>query len=392
MSAFGEAMRSEWTLDPAVTHLNHGAVGAPPRRVLEAQQRIRDEIERHPSRFLLRELTAVSVGTPREEPRLRAAASEVAAFLGARGEDLVFVDNATTGVNAVLASLDLRDGDEILVTDHAYGAIANSARFVARRRGATVRTAVLPHPPGHPARLTDAVASALGPRTRIAVVDHVASESALVFPVSEIAARCRAAGVPLLVDGAHAPGMLPLDLPSLGAGWYVGNLHKWAFAPRSSGVLWAAPERQAGLHPTVISWGLDRGFTTEFDWVGTRDPSPHLAAPSAIAFLTELGAGAVRAYNHGLALEAARHLARRWGTSFDVPESMIGSMATVPLPGRLPGTDEGASRLRDALLFEEGIDVELHAARGRLWVRISAQIYNEMADYERLAAAVLRRS
>jgi isopenicillin-N epimerase len=384
-------MLAEWALDPGITYLNHGTVGATPRRVLEVQQRIRDEIERQPSSFLLRELSAVAVGAPLGTPRLRAAAGAVAAFLGARGEDLVFVDNATTGVNAVLGSLDLRAGDEILVTDLVYGSVALIAEFVARRTGAHVRTVPLPFPPESPRAVADAVAGALGPRTRVAVVEHVTSETALVLPVEEIAARCRAKGTALLVDGAHGPGALALDLPSIGADWYTGNLHKWAFTPRSSGILWAAPARQATLHPPVISWGLDQGFTTEFDCVGTRDPSPHLAAPAAIEFLTELGPGAVRAYNHALAWEAAGRLAARWGTRVPVPEEMAGTMVTVPLPARAGGTEEAARSLRDALLFEDRIEVQLHAWRGSLWVRISAQVYNEIADYERLAEAVLRR-
>jgi isopenicillin-N epimerase len=223
------------------------------------------------------------------------------------------------------------------------------------------------------------------------VVDHITSETALLLPLAEIAARCRARGVPVLADGAHAPGAIALDIPVLGVDWYVANLHKWAWAPRSSGILWAPLGRQAGLHPPVISWGLDQGFTAEFDLVGTRDPSAHLAAPAAIAFLRELGFDAVRAHNHALAWSAAKLLAARWGTELPMPESMVATMATVPLPAGLGATREDAARLRDALLFEDRIEVQLHAARGRLWVRVSAQVYNEMADYERLAEAVTRR-
>src|SRR5262249_38301435 len=162
------------------------------------------------------------------------------------------------------------------------------------------------------------------------------------------------------------------------------------WVPRSSGILWAPLGRQAGLHPAVISWGLDQGFTAEFDLVGTRDPSAHLAAPAAIAFLRELGFEAVCAHNHALAVAGARLLAGRSGTALPWPESMIATMATVPLPERLGGEREDAARLRDALLFEDRIEVQLHAARGRLWVRISAQVYNELSDYERLAEAVAR--
>jgi len=360
--------------------------------VLAAQQAIRDEIERQPSRYLLRELSSTTVGMPRAEPsRLRAAADQVAAFLSARGPDLVFVDNATTGINAVLRSFKLNEGDEVLITDHAYGGIANAVAFHARERGARGRTVELPAPGKGRDAFVQAVVGALGARTRLAVVDHITSESALVLPVAEIVAACHERGVAVVVDGAHAPGALALDVPAIGADWYVGNLHKWALAPRSCGFLWAAPGRQENLHPPVISWGLDRGFTTGFDWVGTRDPSAYLAAPSAIAFMRELGFETMRAYNHGLAWEAARHLCARWGTEFEPEEDMVGTMATVPLPGRAGATKEDAARLRDALLEEDRIEVQVHAWRDRIWARLSLQIYTEFSDVERLANAVAGR-
>jgi isopenicillin-N epimerase len=196
----------------------------------------------------------------------------------------------------------------------------------------------------------------------------------------------------VLVDGAHAPGMLPLDIPSLGVDYYTANLHKWAHAPRSSAFLWAAPERQAGLHPLVISWGLDKGFLAEFDWVGTRDPSAWLAAPVGIDFLHELGFEAARAYNHRLAWNAARALADRWGTRLGVREEHVGSMVTLPLPERFGSVREDAVRLRDALLYEDHIEVQVHARQGRLATRISAQVYNERDDFERLRDAVVRRT
>ena len=390
---FGRAMLDQWLLDPDVIYLNHGTVGATPRRVLAKQQAIRDEIERRPSQFLLRELTGVApVGMPRSEPPLlRAAAAEVAPFVGAKGEDFMFVENATTGVNAVLRSLDLREGDEVLITDHVYGAVAKIAAFVTRPRGARVRSIELPYPVPGPDAVVAAVLAAIGPRTRVLIVEHVTSESALVLPVREIASGCRAKGVRVLVDGAHAPGALPLDVSSLGVDWYSANLHKWAFTPRASGFLWVAPERREGLHPTVISWGLGQGLSAEFDLTGTRDPSPFLAAPEAIAFFRSLGVEAVRAYNHGLAWEAARHLSRRWGTKLGMEEEMVGTMATVQLPDRMGSTPEDAARLRDALLFEDRIEIQLHAWRDRLWVRVSAQVYNDVRDIDRLAAAVEAR-
>ena len=392
MTSFGHQMREYWLLDPEITYLNHGTVGATPRRVLAAQQAIRDEIERQPSRYLLRELVGL-LKPPQPGPtRLRTAADVVANFMGAQGHDLVFVDNATTGVNAVLRSLSLQKSDEILITDLAYGAVAHVATFVAREHDARVNTVSMPYPVQNSDVFVNVIAKALSPWTRIAIIDHITSESALIMPLAKIAARCRQRGVPVLADGAHAPGILPLDIPALGVDWYIANLHKWAYAPRSCGFLWASPERQSTVHPPVISWGLDKGFTAEFDWVGTRDPSPYLAAPEGIAFMRDLGIEAVRSYNHNLAWEAAQMLSKRWGTTLGIPEAMVGSMVTLPLPERFGSTREDAMRLRDALLFEDRIEAQMHASRGRLWVRISAQVYNEMADYERLAAAVSARA
>ncbi|MGE0593266.1 MAG: aminotransferase class V-fold PLP-dependent enzyme [Vicinamibacterales bacterium] len=388
--AFGPTLKHEWCLDPRITYLNHGTVGAPPRRVLAHQQAIRDEIERQPAAFLLRGLSNASFvgGTRPAVPRMRAAAAAVAAFLGARGDDLVFVDNASAGANAVLRSLTFAPGDEIVLTSHGYGAILQAARFVARRAGAVVRLVDVPYPAFDAGRLVELLAAQLGPRTRLVVVDHVTAESALVLPVADIARRCHDAGVPVLVDGAHVPGALALDIPSLGVDWYAANLHKWAFSPRSAGVLWAAPDRQADLHPPVISWGLDQGFTEAFDWVGTRDPSPWLAAPAGLEFLDELGFAQVRAWNHDLAWRAGQLLADRWGTAVPVPESVIGTMVTVPVPARLGTTPADAARLRDRLLLEHGIEVQVHAAAGAVWTRVSAQVYCDLSDVARLADAV----
>ena len=388
--SFGHAMRREWPLDPDVIYLNHGTVGVTPNSVLAAQEAIRREVERAPSQFMLREQFRFA-GAPTGRPtRVRQAADEVAPFVGARGQDFVFVDNATTGVNAVLRSLPLESGDEILLTNHNYGATLRVAQFVARESGASVRIAEVPYPAFDPQALVDSVRKALTPRTRAAVLDHVTSESALVFPLTELVRLCRDRGVPVLVDAAHAPGMLPIDLATLGVDWYTANLHKWACSPRSCGFLWAAPHRQADLHPPIISWGLDQGFAAEFDWTGTRDVSAWLAAPEGWRFLDRLGRDDVWNHNHGLACEGAQLLAERWGTTLGFRESDIGFMATVAMPSGAGSQPADAMRVRDALLFQHHIEVQVHAAHGRIWARISAQVYNEISDVERLADAVLK--
>lgn len=392
MTGFGRHLLGEWLLDPDVAYLNHGTVGATPKRVLEAQRAWQSRIERQPAAVLAREISPLMGAKPRPPGALRAAADAVAAFLGVTGHDLVFVDNATAGVVSVLRSFPFEPGDEIAITDHTYGAVANVARFVARERGAEVRIAEIPFPAPDPQAVIDAFAATLTEKTRIAVVDHVSSDTALVMPVAEMATMARARSVAVLVDGAHAPGAIPVDIAALGVDWYTANMHKWAMAPRPCGVLWAAPDRQEGLHPPVISWGLDQGMLAEFDWVGTRDPTPWLAAPEGIAFMAALGVEAMQAHNHALVLEAARLLSDRWGTSFTADPAMIGTMASVPLPESLGSDETEADALRDALWFEDRIEVHMARRGGRLRVRLSAQVYNELGDYERLAVAVAARN
>ena len=391
-SSFGRHLLDQWLLDPQVAYLNHGTVGATPRRVLEAQRDWQARIERQPAAVLAREISPLMGVKPRAPGALRAAADAVARFLGVEGRDLVFVDNATAGVVSVLRSFALAPGDEIAITDHTYGAVANVARFVARERGAAVTSAALPFPAADPQAVAEAFAAALTEQTRIAVIDHVSSDTALVMPVAELAALARARGIAVLVDGAHAPGAVPVDVASLGVDWYTANMHKWAMAPRPCGVLWAAPGRQEGLHPPVVSWGLDQGMLAEFDWVGTRDPTPWLAAPEGIAFMTELGLEAMQVHNHALVLEAAEMLSAKWGTPFQANPEMTGAMASVVLPESLDASEAGADALRDALWFEDRIEVHMARRGGRLWTRLSAQVYNELADYERLAVAVAARA
>ncbi|HEV2986369.1 MAG TPA: aminotransferase class V-fold PLP-dependent enzyme [Vicinamibacterales bacterium] len=392
MLTLGRGMLEHWLLDPECTYLNHGTVGAPPRRVIQKQQALRDEIERQPSRFMLRELNGHRPMPWRAVSRLREASDQVAGFLGSRPDDLVFVPNVTTGLNAVLGSLPLGPGDEVVITDLAYGAIAFATAAVCDCGGATLRTVHLEYPMRDAGDVVEPIVRALTPHTKLVVIDHVTAQTALVLPVVAVAAECRARGVPVLVDGAHVPGSRPLDIPSLGVDWYAANLHKWAHAPRGCGILWAAQERQSLLRFPVVSWGHDKGFRDEFEHTATADPTSYLAAPEGIALLHEWGFDACVKYMHGLAWEAADILTERWRTKFEIPRDMVGTMVTVPLPQDAGTTDADAERLRLVLLLEENIEVQLHAWRGRLWARVSAQIYNDRLDITRLADAVARRT
>jgi isopenicillin-N epimerase len=392
MPTFGPTLRSEWLLDPAITYLNHGTVGATPRRVLAHQRAITDEIERQPARFMLREL-ADTRGTATTPPRLRIAAAAVAEFVGVAAKDLVFVDNITTGANAVLRSFPFAAGDEIAVTNLGYGGVTNTATYVARTSGGTVRTIDLPQPGAASGDYIEAIANGLGSHTRLLIVDHVTPGTALVLPVTEIAALCHERGVLVLADGAHVPGNIAVDIEALGVDWYAANLHKWAWAPRSCGLLWSAEQHQGYLHPTVISWGLDNGIAAEFDLLGTRDPTPFLTAPYSIGLMNELGGDggieAIYRHNHDLAWWSGQYLADRWGTRFTTPEEMIGSMVNVRLPAHFGSTDDDAERLR-VDLEAAAIEVPVYPGADGLTLRVSAQIYCDRAEIERLADVVVK--
>ncbi|WP_374442088.1 aminotransferase class V-fold PLP-dependent enzyme [Stella sp.] len=376
----GAAIRDAFWLDPDIAYLNHGSYGAVPRVVSEAAEAWRRRMERQPVLFFQETLT----------PALRRAAGIVAPFLGVAADDTVFVENATSGANAVLRSLRLGPGDTIVGTDHGYGAVRNTARHVASVTGAALVEAKLPFPGTTPGAVVDALAEAIDARTRLVVVDHITSPTALVLPVAEIARLCRRRGVPLLVDGAHAPGMLDLDIAAIGADWYVGNPHKWLFAARGCAVLWAAPDARGDLHPPVVSHGYGGGFLAEFDWTGTRDFSPYLAIDAALAFYRSLGPARLRARNVALAAEGAATVAAAWGTEVLTPPAMAGSMALVALPFAVEPTREAARAMRTRIWHEHRVEVPVMAFGGRCHVRVSAQIYNEPADYRRLAEIFAR--
>ena len=372
---YGRSVRHEFALDEEFLTVNHGSFGATPRAVQAAQDAWRARMEAQPTRFVVCELPAA----------LRQAAAALAGFVGAEPDDLAFVENATVGCNAVLRSLALQPGDEIAVFDHGYGAVIKAAQHVAERAGARVVTVALPFPHAADAEIVAALSSALGPRTRLAIVDHITSPSALVLPVADIAAACRAAGVPLLVDGAHAAGNIDLDVPAIGPDFYVGNCHKWLCAPKGCGFLWARPARQAGLHPVTISHGYRDGFLAEFDWTGTRDMSAYLAVTAALDVHAAQGGAALRARNRGLAAGAAASLARRLGT--ETNGQALCSMGLVRLPV-LDRVDEARALAIRARLLDAGTDAAVSAIGGAAWLRLSAAIYNELCDFERLAEVV----
>lgn len=387
---------SPWDLDPTIAFLNHGSYGASPRPVLEAQRALVSYLESNPVRFLSREF----------EARLDAARESVATFLGADPAGLVVVPNATTGVATVLASLRLRPGDELLTTDHEYNATLNAIASVAERARARVVRTSIPLPIRHPEQAVEAILTAVTPQTRIALVSHITSPTALVLPIDTIVRELDRLGVDTLVDAAHAPGMVPVDLRALGAAYWTGNGHKWLCGPKGAGMLYVREDRRDGVLPLVTSHGRndprpDRPqLWKEFDWQGTGDPTAFLSLPESIRVIGGLQPGgwpAHMAANRALALWARERLNEALGLDPLAPDSMIGSMAAIALPA------SGATLSSEILAEEDGVEVPIggwpvRAARddpdgppSMVILRLSAQRYNEPADYERLLEAMLRR-
>lgn len=371
-------LRDRFLLDPAVAFLNHGSFGATPRRVLASQAAWRERLERDPVAFLARDWPAL----------LRQRADDLAPLLGARGVDLAWVDNATTGVAAVLSSFDWRPGDEIVTTRHVYGAVRQAVTAVCDRYGTRRIEAPLGLPLANAAEIVACVEAALTPAARLLIVDHVASFSGVVFPVTELISVARARGVAVLVDGAHAPGQVPVDLGALSPDWYVANAHKWLFAPKGCAVLWTHPDRQASTHPAVLSHLYGSGYLAEFDWTGTRDPTPWLALDAAIGFVAELGLERLMSYNRALADRAGTWLAEQWGTSLPVPADLRAALCTleVPVAGHVDAAR--ALALHRALYERFGVQVPTWAHDDRLWLRLSAQVHLRASDVERLGDAL----
>jgi isopenicillin-N epimerase len=381
-----------WSLDPDVAFLNHGSFGACPRAVLEHQASLRDRLEREPVRFMIRELEA-------ELARARAA---LGAFVHADPDDIAFVPNATTGVNTVLRSLEMAPGDELLTTDHVYGACHNALQFTAERARARVVVAKVPFPVASESDVIGPILESITARTRLLLIDHVTSPTALVFPVARLVAELGSRGIDTLVDGAHAPGMLPVDVTALGAAYYTANCHKWLCAPKGAAFLHVRRDRQRGIRPLVVSHGAtslrkDRSrFRLEFDWMGTTDPTAYLSVPAAIQFLERLAPGGVRelyARNHELALAARNALARALAVKAPTPDAMIGAMASLPMPdatSAAPPDPPAIDPLQDAMMDRHHIEVPIFPwpSWPKRCVRVTAQAYNTLAQYEKLGRAL----
>ncbi len=380
-----------WLLDPSITFLNHGSFGATPKVVLEKQSELRRRMEREPVLFLAREL----------EGLLDDVRRDLARFVNADPDDVVFVPNATSAINSVLRSMKLHENDDLLVTTHEYNACRNTLDFIAERSGARVKVVEIPFPLRSEDEVFEQIVSAATTRTRLLLIDHITSPTALVLPVQRIVREMSTLGIDTIIDGAHGPGQVPLDMQAVGAAYYTGNLHKWVCAPKGAAFLFVRDDKRAGIRPSVISHGAnsprtDRSrFQIEFDWTGTFDPTPWLAAGEALRFmptLVEGGWAEVMRRNHELALRARDVLCEALEIEKPARDDMLGSMASVPLPdGTATEIDPIKGDPLQVELFDRfKIEVPVHIwpSPPKRVLRVSAQLYNTIDEYRHLASAL----
>jgi isopenicillin-N epimerase len=382
--------RDEWSLDEDVNYLNHGSFGPSPRCVQEARRRWTQKLEAQPMDFFLRQL----------ESHLDEAGERLGELVGANAEDLLFVDNATFGMNIVASSVDLQPGDEVLLTDHEYGAVQRIWRQKAQSAGAEIIIANLPFPVASAAELVDQFFAHVTERTKLIVVSHVTSPTALILPIAEICRRARIRKVPICVDGPHAVAMVPVNLQSLDCDYYVASCHKWLSAPFGSGFLYAAERRQSSMKPCVTSWGgslegRPSSWKDEFRWIGTRDPAGFLAVPAAIEFLTDSGLEDFRHRTHALAGYARERLIELTGLVPPWPDSMewYGSMIALPLPKAPEAPPAGVQRdpLQHTLWKQHQIEVPIIHWRGHRLLRVSCHLYNTKSDIDHMLEALKHR-
>ncbi len=370
--------RTDWLLDPDVAYLNHGAFGALPRVVGEAASGLRAEMEGNPANLMARRLPGM----------LDDIRNQVAALLHADPAGSTFVGNATAGTATVLTALgsDLGPGDEVLTTDHRYGAVGVQLETLADRTGASIVTAHVPLDIATRADVVAALAERVTAHTKLLVIDSIASASGFVFPLAEIIPAMHDLGIPVVVDAAHAPGQLDVDLEALGADFWVGNLHKWVSSPRAAAILNVAPKWRDRVRPLVPSHHFAKGYQPAFDWTGTFDPIPILAIPAALAFWAEFGWDEMRATQRAIVDDGAARVAKALGTTAPAADDFRAAMRVIELPVTLDV--ERAYDVEAVLSAEHKVEVSLMSLHARSYVRVCGQVYNTPSDYDRLAAAL----
>lgn len=377
---------SHWLLDRQMVFLNHGSFGACPSAVLAVQSKYRRQMETQPIRFMMREY----------ESMFKNAKSVLADFVGAHDKDLVYVRNATEGVNTVLNSIRWTNSDRVLITDHIYPACRNAVFYYAAKYGFRVDEVQLPYPLTHSDEALMAVIEGIQTDTRLLIIDHVASPTAMVFPVRQLADTLKHTDIEILVDGAHAPGALSLNINELGVHYYTGNCHKWMCSPKGAAFLWVAPHAQKTMMPLNVSLinTTDVGFQGRFYWTGTADPSAFLCVPDVIQCLETIAGSNFQSIihsNHQLAIEASHILSNALDMPLPCPEEMMASMVAFLLPERHTSQNPNSFDPLQQQLYHEfkiEVPVTLIPTSGKRYLRISCHLYNSIAQYEYLAEAL----
>ena len=377
MSKFGRHLRPLWHLEADGTFLNHGSFGACPKSVLAAQSAWRETMERQPDQFFRRTVSPLN-----PDNALRQGAKRLAAFMGTTGDKVAFVANPTEAVNTVLKAFPLKADDEILVLDCVYNAVRLSVEEKCRATGARMVMAKLPIPMTSN-DVVGRIADAATPRTRLAIIDHIASAPALVFPVEEITRALQAKGVKVMVDGAHALGQLDLNLDDIGADWYTATAHKWFYAPKGSAFLYARDPAALALRPLSVSHYYNDPFPLCFDYVGTRDVTAFLTLSPAQDFIEQHGAADIRNWLTSLSRAGIEPLSRVGATPI-APDSMFAAMRAYTLPQSREVRPEDAQELINGYWDRHRIQVAASAYQGKLLLRLSAQIYSDLDDINHL--------
>jgi isopenicillin-N epimerase len=377
---FGKAIKHKWLIDDSITFLNNGSFGATPIPVIEEAERIYRRLEKEPVSFFVDSYFG----------EIRTSATQLAGFLGCNPDDLVFVDNATSGANVVLRSLigRINPDDEILINNHSYPAVKSACQYISEITGCKITEMHLPFPFNDEEHIIDCYRDALTPKTKLLILDHILYTTGMINPVKEITRIAKQNGTLVFIDGAHAPGMIDLNIDDIGADWYTGNCHKWLFAPKGCALLWTSPANQSWTKPLSISFFHGQGYAKEFDWTGTKNPVPYLAINKAIDFHRSLDSSKLMSYIHDLAIEARHMIADELKIEILIPERLIGSLIALQMPGDYQIDHQLTAALRKRLFEDYKIEMPFIEFDGKLFFRFSAQVFNEMDDYKKLLTAL----
>lgn len=374
--SLGHNIKKEWLLDEEITFLNNGSFGSVPKIILEEYEKLNRLIEKEPLEFFLRQYF----------PMIRESAKKLADFVGVSSEDLVFVENATAGVNTILSSITplLNQDDEILYTNYVYPAVKNAIHYICKKTGAKAQEIIIPYPIEDNKIIINSIEEGLSRKTKIAVIDQIASSTSIILPIKDIVQICRANGTLILIDGAHSPGMIDLNIKDLNPDFFVGNCHKWLYTPKGTALLYCRKELQEFIHPLVISLDYEKGFTNEFDWVGTRNPASWLSVPKALEFYNSIGKQEIISYIHNLSIDASELLIQELNINMNLNRQLHGAMVSFPIENENISNKTNPNELRNLFYDKYRIEIPFFNFNGRILFRISAQIYNEFSDYEKL--------